>query len=122
MLQLMSQGLEREVASLKRQLAEANPLRNENEDLLSQVKQLQTLLDQAQLRAERKSTAEASCGQRSCKGTSTKVKLKAGKKKSLVDSHQPSVLNRSIKVMRGVFENFSKDGWEDLSESRYGSH
>ncbi|XP_053156335.1 centlein isoform X2 [Hemicordylus capensis] len=114
-LQLMIDGLEREVASLKRQVAEANSLRNENEDLLSQVKQLQSSLDQARIVGS-VARVEATCGQCRCKSASAKVKLKTGKKKSLVEHHQ-SFLNQSIKVMSGVFENFSKDGWEDMSES-----
>lgn len=119
-LQLMIDGLEREVTSLKRQVAEANALRNENEDLLSQVKQLQSSLDQAR-RVGSMATAEVACVQCRCRSASTKVKLKTGKKKSIVEHHQ-SFLNQSIKVMSGVFQNFSKDGWEDMSESRYSSH
>ncbi|XP_061486570.1 centlein isoform X3 [Rhineura floridana] len=111
-LQLMIYELEKEIASLKRQVAEANSLRNENEDLLSQMKQLQSSLDRARTVG---SMVEASCGQCRCKNRSAKVKLKTGKK-SLVEHHQ-SLLNQSIKVMSGVFENFSKDGWEDMSES-----
>ncbi|KAJ6669528.1 hypothetical protein lerEdw1_000076 [Lerista edwardsae] len=112
-LQLMIDGLEREVTSLKRQVAEANALRNENEDLLSQVKQLQSSLDQARIVGSM-ATAEVACVR--CRCRSAKVKLKTGKKKSVVEHHQ-SFLNQSIKVMSSVFENFSKDGWEDMSES-----
>ncbi|XP_062985305.1 centlein isoform X2 [Elgaria multicarinata webbii] len=111
-LQLMIDGMEREVTSLKRQVAEANSLRKENEDLLSQVKQLQSSVDRARIVGS-VATAEATCGQCRCKSTSAKVKLK---KKGLAEHHQ-SLLNQSIKVMSGVFENFSKDGWEDMSES-----
>ncbi|XP_066471259.1 centlein isoform X1 [Tiliqua scincoides] len=114
-LQLMIDGLEREVTSLKRQVAEANTLRNDNEDLLSQVKQLQSSLDQARIVGSI-AAAEVTCGRCRCKSTSAKVKLKTGKKKSVVEHHQ-SFLNKSIKVMSSMFENFSKDGWEDMSES-----
>ncbi|XP_063151102.1 centlein [Candoia aspera] len=113
-LQLIIDGLEKEVTSLKRQVAEGNALKNENEDLLNQVKQLQCLLDRAKM-VHSKATVEAVCGQCRCKSTSANVKLKTGKKKSSVE-HQ-SLCNQSIKVMSGAFENFSKDGWEDMSES-----
>ncbi|XP_062827955.1 centlein isoform X3 [Anolis carolinensis] len=114
-LQVMIDGLEREVTSLKRQVAETNSLRKEKEDLLSQVKQLQSSLDRAMITSSR-ATMETSCEQCRCKNATAKVKLKTGKKKSLLEYHQ-SLLNQSIKVMSGVFENFSKDGWEDMSES-----
>ncbi|XP_067320471.1 centlein isoform X3 [Anolis sagrei] len=114
-LQVMIDGLEREVTSLKRQVAETNSLRKEKEDLLSQVKQLQSSLDRATISGSR-ATVETSCEKCRCKNATAKVKLKTGKKKSLLEYHQ-SLLNQSIKVMSGVFENFSKDGWEDMSES-----
>ncbi|XP_077777573.1 centlein isoform X4 [Podarcis muralis] len=114
-LLLLIDGLEREGASLKRQWAEANSLRDENKDLLSQVRQLQSSLDRART-VPSMANAEASCRQCLCKSRSAKVKLKTGKKKGLVGYHQ-SLLNQSIKVMSGVFENFNKDGWEDVSES-----
>lgn len=116
----MIDGLEGEVTSLKRQAAEANTLRNENEDLLSQVKQMQASLDKARM-VGTTATVQATCGPRRCQTVSSKVKWKTGKKKSSVKHHQ-SFLNQSIKVMSGVFENFSKDGWEDMSESRYDFH
>lgn len=119
-LQLMIDGLEREVTSLKRQVVESNSLRHENEDLLSKVKQLQSSLDRER-RPGSTATGEATHGQCRCKNATAKVKLKTGKKKTLVQHHQ-SLLNQSIKVMNSVFESFSKDGWEDVSESRYGSH
>lgn len=112
-LQLMIDEQEKEAASLKRQVAEANRLRNENEDLLSQVQEMKCLLDEAK--------AVATSGQCNCKITGTKVKLKTAKKKSSL-GHHGAFLKQSIKVMSNVFENFSKDGWEDVSESRYGSH
>ncbi|XP_034266383.1 centlein isoform X1 [Pantherophis guttatus] len=113
-LQLIIDGLEKEVTSLKRQVAEGNVLKNENVDLLIQVKQLQSLLDKAKM-VDSKATVEAACGQCRCKNTGANVKLKTGKKKSLVE-HQ-SLCNQSIKDMSGALENFSKDGWEDMSES-----
>ncbi|XP_052633272.1 centlein isoform X3 [Harpia harpyja] len=107
-LQLVIDEQEKEAASLKRQVAEANRLRNENEDLLSQVQELQCLLDEAK--------AVATSGQCNCRITGTKVKLKTAKKKSSL-GHHGAFLKQSIKVMSNVFENFSKDGWEDVSES-----
>ncbi|XP_074668281.1 centlein [Strix aluco] len=107
-LQLVNNEHEKEAASLKRQVAEANRLRNENEDLLSQVQELKCLLDEAK--------AVATSGQCNCKITGTKVKLKTAKKKSSL-GHHGAFLKQSIKVMSNVFENFSKDGWEDMSES-----
>ncbi|XP_050768577.1 centlein [Gymnogyps californianus] len=107
-LQLVIDEQEKEAASLKRQEAEANRLRNENEDLLSQVQELKCLLDEAK--------AVATSGQCNCKITGTKVKLKTAKKKSSL-GHHGAFLKQSIKVMSNVFENFSKDGWEDVSES-----
>ncbi|XP_072716451.1 centlein isoform X3 [Ciconia boyciana] len=99
---------EKEAASLKRQVEEANRLRNENEDLLSQVQELKCLLDEAK--------AVATSEQCNCKIAGTKVKLKPAKKKSSL-GHHGAFLKQSIKVMSNVFENFSKDGWEDVSES-----
>ncbi|XP_052557062.1 centlein isoform X2 [Tympanuchus pallidicinctus] len=107
-LQIMIGDREKEAASLKRQVAEANRLRNENEDLLSQVEELTCLLGEAK--------AAATSGQCNCKITGTKVKLKAAKKKSSL-GHHGAFLKQSIKVMSNVFENFRKDGWEDVSES-----
>ncbi|CAN0312832.1 unnamed protein product [Bubo scandiacus] len=107
-LQLVNDEQEKEAASLRRQVAEANRLRNENEDLLSQVQELKCLLDEAK--------AVATSGQCNCKITGTKVKLKTAKKKSSL-GHHGAFLKQSIKVMSNVFENFSKDGWEDMSES-----
>ncbi|GAB0204365.1 centlein [Grus japonensis] len=107
-LQLVIDEQEKEAASLKRQVAEANRLRNENEDLLSQVQKLKCSLDEAK--------AVATSGQCNCKITGTKVKLKTAKKKSSL-GHHGAFLKQSIKVMSNVFENFSKDGWEDVSES-----
>ncbi|XP_009459422.1 PREDICTED: centlein [Nipponia nippon] len=107
-LQLMIDEQEKEAASLKREVAEANRLRNENEDLLSQVQELKCLLDEAK--------AVATSGRCNCKITGTKVKLKTAKKKSSL-GHPGAFLKQSIKVMSNVFENFSKDGWEDVSES-----
>ncbi|XP_054033747.1 centlein [Dryobates pubescens] len=107
-LQVMIDKQENEAASLKKQVAEANRLRNENEDLLSQVQELKCLLDEAK--------AVATSGQCNCKITGTMVNLKTAEKKSSL-GHHGAFLKPSIKVMSNIFENFSKDGWEDVSES-----
>ncbi|XP_064497761.1 centlein isoform X5 [Pseudopipra pipra] len=107
-LQLVIDEKEKEAASLKRQVAEANRLRNESEDLLSQVQEPKCLPDKAK--------AVTTSGQCNCKITGTKVKLKTAKEKSSL-GHHGAFLKQSIKVMSNVFEKFSKDGWEDVNES-----
>ncbi|XP_072584308.1 centlein isoform X7 [Vulpes vulpes] len=112
-LQVKISELEREVTSLRRQVAEANGLRNENEELMNSIEKLQHSADKAK---SEMATTEARSGQYDCKTTTTKVKFKAAKKKCSVGRYH-TVLNHSIKVMSNVFENLSKDGWEDVSES-----
>ncbi|XP_047556202.1 centlein isoform X3 [Lutra lutra] len=112
-LQVKISELEREVTSLRRQVAEANGLRNENEEQMNSVEKLQHSGDKA--KSEMAAT-EVRSGQYDCKTTTTKVKLKAAKKKGSVGRYH-TVLNHSIKVMSSVFENLNKDGWEDVSES-----
>ncbi|XP_022373315.1 centlein isoform X2 [Enhydra lutris kenyoni] len=112
-LQVKIGELEREVTSLRRQVAEANGLRNENEEQMNSVEKLQHSADKA--KSEMAAT-EVRSGQYDCKTTTTKVKLKAAKKKGSVGRYH-TVLNHSIKVMSSVFENLNKDGWEDVSES-----
>ncbi|XP_073907856.1 centlein isoform X8 [Castor canadensis] len=112
-LQVKISELEKEVTSLRRQVAEANTLRNENEMLVNPVEKSHHSADKAK---SEMATTEVKSGQYECKTTTTKVKLKAAKKKYSVGRHH-MVLNHSIKVMSNVFENLSKDGWEDVSES-----
>ncbi|KAG5213415.1 hypothetical protein JEQ12_009201 [Ovis aries] len=107
--------LEVEVISLRRQVAEANELRNENEELMNSVEKLQHSADKA--KSEMATTeAQSGSGQSEYKTTTTKVKFKTAKKKCSVGRYH-TVLNHSIKVMSNVFENLSKDDWEDVSES-----
>lgn len=113
-LQVTIGELEREVTSLRRQAAEADALRNENEELMSPTENPYHSADKTQ--SELATMAERS-GQCDCKTTTTKVKFKAAKKKCSVGRHH-TVLNHSIKVMSNVFEDPSKDGWQDVSESR----
>lgn len=113
-LQVKISELEREVTFLKRQVAEANALRNENEELLNPMEKSHQSADKAKSET---ATTNVRSGRYDCKTTMTKVKFKAAKKNCSVGRHH-TVLNHSIKVMSNVFENLSKDGWEDVSESR----
>ncbi|XP_012576986.1 PREDICTED: centlein isoform X5 [Condylura cristata] len=110
-LQVKISELEREVTLLKRQVAEANGLRSENEELISSIDKLQHSADKAKTEM---ATTEVRASD--CKTTTTKVKFKATKKKCSVGRYH-TVLNHSIKVKSNMFENLSKDGWEDVSES-----
>ncbi|XP_003782916.1 centlein isoform X1 [Otolemur garnettii] len=112
-LQVKIIELEREVTSLQRQVAEANALRNENEELMNSVGKVHQLAHKAK---PEMATMQVRSGQSDCKTTTTKVKFKAAKKKCSV-GRRYTILNHSIKVMSNVFENLSKDGWEDVSES-----
>nr|XP_025743692.1 centlein [Callorhinus ursinus] len=112
-LQVKISELEREVTSLRRQVAEADGLRNENEEQMNSVEKSQHSADKAK---PEMAITEVRAGQYDCKTTTTKVKFKAAKKKCSVGRYH-TVLNHSIKVMSNVFENLSKDGWEDVSES-----
>ncbi|XP_016049154.1 centlein isoform X2 [Erinaceus europaeus] len=112
-LQVKISELEREVTSLRRQVAEANGLRNENEELMNSVESLQHSADKAKTEV---AASEVRSRQYDCKTTTTKVKFKAAKKKCSVGRYH-TVLNHSIKVKSNVFENLSKDDWEDMSES-----
>ncbi|XP_072877731.1 centlein isoform X6 [Chlorocebus sabaeus] len=112
-LQVKISELEREVTFLKRQVAEANALRNENEELINPMEKSHQSADKAKSET---ATTNVRSGRYDCKTTMTKVKFKAAKKNCSVGRHH-TVLNHSIKVMSNVFENLSKDGWEDVSES-----
>ncbi|XP_010337035.2 centlein isoform X3 [Saimiri boliviensis] len=111
-LQVKISELEREVTSLRRQVTEANALRNENEELMSPMEKSQQSADKTK---SEMATTEVRSGRCDCKTTTTKVKFKAAKKNCSVGRHH-TVLNHSIKVMSNVFENLSKEGWEDVSE------
>lgn len=110
--------LKKEVASLKRLLADSDKLKNENRDLHRQVRILLCTLDNTTAPVRLSSKDLNRKGHR--KEAATKVKQNSARKISL-RRHQ-AFLNQSIKVMSSVFENFSKDGWEDVSEDRYSSH
>lgn len=114
-LQVKISELEREVTSLRTQVAETNGLRNENEELMNSVEKLQHSADKAV--TEMATTSEAQSRQYDCKTTITKINFKAAKKKCSLGRYH-TVLNHCVKVKSNVFENLSKDGWEDVSESR----
>ncbi|KAG8455060.1 hypothetical protein GDO86_001326 [Hymenochirus boettgeri] len=111
-VEIQKDELTKEVTALKRLLVESNKLRNENQELLKRVEILQFNLDQVRailFQATRKQKKR-----RTKQEAENKVKQKTVKKISL-RNHQ-AFLNQSIKVMSSLFENFSKDGWEDVSE------
>ncbi|XP_056408126.1 centlein isoform X2 [Hyla sarda] len=111
-LEKRKDDLNREVTSLKKLLAGSNKLRSEKRELVKQVQFLQRTLDKAIASAPAVPKEVNRQGRR--KELGTKVKQNEAKKISL-RRHQ-AFLNQSIKVMSSVFENFSKDGWEDVSE------
>ncbi|KAG8595304.1 hypothetical protein GDO81_001485 [Engystomops pustulosus] len=111
-LEEKSNDLSREVTSLKKLLAGSNKLRSENQVLMKQVHFLQRTLDKAIASASAVPKEANRQGRR--KELGAKVKQNEARKISL-RRHQ-AFLNQSIKVMSSVFENFSKDGWEDVSE------
>ncbi|XP_035312391.1 centlein isoform X3 [Cricetulus griseus] len=110
-LQIKITELEREVTTLRRQVAEAKALGNDNEEVASQEEKLHHPTDKAKSEI---ATTDVRARQYDCKTSTTKVKFKAAKKKIFVGRHH-TVLNHSIKVMSHI-ENLSKDGWEDVSE------
>ncbi|XP_063107677.1 centlein isoform X3 [Cavia porcellus] len=115
-LEVKISELEREVTSLRRQVAEANAWRNADEEPVNPVEKLEHSAGKAK---SEMATTEVRSGKYNYKTTTTKVKFKAAKKKCSLGPHH-TVLNHSIKVMSNVFENLSKDtkdGWEDVSES-----
>nr|DBA28178.1 TPA: hypothetical protein GDO54_008577 [Pyxicephalus adspersus] len=107
--------LNREVSSLKTLLSDTDELKNENRDLLRQVHALQYMQDLTTAPVPVSSKELKKQGHR--KEAAPKVKQYAARKITL-RRHQ-AFLNQSIKTMSSVFENFSKDGWEDVSEDRY---
>ncbi|KAE8632715.1 hypothetical protein XENTR_v10001649 [Xenopus tropicalis] len=112
-LEMKNAELIYEITSLKILLEEGNKLQSENQDLIRQIENLQRALDQVRT-VPVLATRELNSRQRSKKHTVNKVKQRAVKKISL-RRHQ-AFLNQSIKVMSSVFENFSRDGWEDVIE------
>ncbi|XP_033613544.1 centlein [Fukomys damarensis] len=112
-LEVKVSELEREVTSL-RQMAEASASRSENEELMNPGEKLEHSTEKAK---SEMATTEVRSEKCDCKTATTKVRLKAAKKKCSLGRHHTVLLNHSIKVMSNVFENLTKDGWEDVSES-----
>ncbi|XP_058887608.1 centlein [Acipenser ruthenus] len=109
-LRVMVDELEMRVAFLKRQVANANELKQVNQELLWRAEGLQRALDAA-LASATKRRATCQCGLRAA---GTKVTFKQARRKSYL-RHRQAFLNQSIKEMSSLFENFNKDGWEDMS-------
>ncbi|XP_041119849.1 centlein isoform X2 [Polyodon spathula] len=109
-LRVMIDEQEMRVASLKRQVANANELKQVNQELLLQAEGLQRALDTA-LASATQERATCECGLRAA---GTKVTFKQARRKSYL-RHRQAFLNQSIKEMSSLFENFNKDGWEDMS-------
>ncbi|XP_028609465.1 centlein isoform X1 [Grammomys surdaster] len=110
-LQTKITALEREVTTLRRQVAAAKALREEREEVVCPEERAHHPTDKAK---SGMATTDVRAQRCDCKTATTKVKFKAAKRKCSVGRHH-SVLNHSIKVMSHV-ENLSKDGWEDVSE------
>ncbi|XP_038189606.1 centlein isoform X3 [Arvicola amphibius] len=110
-LQVKITELEREVTTLRKQVAETKALRNSSEEAVSPGEKLHCPTHKAKSKMATREVRARPCD---CKTTTTKVKFKAAKKKISVGRHH-TLLNHSIKVMSHV-ENLSKDGWEDVSE------
>ncbi|XP_055485417.1 centlein isoform X2 [Psammomys obesus] len=111
-LKIKITDLEKEVTTLRRQVAETKALTNKNEEVESPEGEEHHPTDKAKTEV---ATTNVRAQQYDCKTTTTKVKFRAAKKMCAVGRHH-TVLNHSIKVMSHV-EDLSKDGWEDVSES-----
>ncbi|XP_069622381.1 centlein [Ranitomeya imitator] len=111
-LEWRKHDLSREVASLKKLLAGNNKLRSTNRELVMQVQFLQDTLDKAIASAPAVPKEANRQGRRKELGT----KVKQNEARKISRRRHQAFLNQYIKVMSSVFENFSKDGWEDVSE------
>ncbi|XP_073408577.1 centlein isoform X2 [Dendrobates tinctorius] len=111
-LEWRKDDLSREVTSLKKLLAGNNKLRSTNRELVMQVQFLQDTLDKAIASAPAVPKEGNRQGRRKELGT----KVKQNEARKISRRRHQAFLNQSIKVMSSVFENFSKDGWEDVSE------
>ncbi|XP_077106060.1 centlein isoform X2 [Ranitomeya variabilis] len=111
-LEWRKDDLSREVASLKKLLAGNSKLRSTNRELVRQVQFLQDTLDKAIASAPAVPKEVNRQGRRKELG----AKVKQNEARKISRRRHQAFLNQSIKVMSSVFENFSKDGWEDVSE------
>ncbi|XP_069046898.1 centlein [Lepisosteus oculatus] len=99
-LQATVAELEKRVAALRGQVADANELRRERSRLTRQVEELR-----------RERAAARHSGSRA---GGSKVKFKAARAKHSLRRRR-AFLSQSIKEMSSIFENFNKDDWEDMS-------
>uniref|UniRef100_W5N1Z1 Centlein n=1 Tax=Lepisosteus oculatus TaxID=7918 RepID=W5N1Z1_LEPOC len=102
-LQATVAELEKRVAALRGQVADANELRRERSRLTRQVEELRR-----ERAAARRSGSRAG---------GSKVKFKAARAKHSLRRRR-AFLSQSIKEMSSIFENFNKDDWEDMSRDR----
>ncbi|XP_069482079.1 centlein isoform X2 [Ambystoma mexicanum] len=109
-LEAINKELEKEVGALKKRVSNVKELRLENGKLLRQMQMLQHTMD-----AAKAAISKATKGKSSCKAARVNVNSKTAKKKRVSLRRHQAFLNQSIKVMSSVFENFNKDGWEDVS-------
>ncbi|XP_067839565.1 centlein isoform X2 [Heptranchias perlo] len=114
-LNVIIDGLKTEASSVKRQMADTVKLRNENEELLQQMQELQEVLESKTVAAKVRNIKGVSNGNCACKTVRYNPRAKRRKTNSM--KRYQSSLNRSIKEMSSVFEHFSKDGWEDVTEA-----
>ncbi|XP_078071439.1 centlein [Mustelus asterias] len=105
--------LKTEAASLKRQMANRIKLKNENEELLQKIQELQQALESKTVATNIRTAERAGNGNCACKTMGYNPRAKRRKNNSL--KRYQRFLNRSIKEMSRVFEHFSKDGWEDVT-------
>lgn len=108
-LEATTSELEKEVALLKKKSSNINELRLENGKLLRQMQMLQLAME-----AAKAAITKATKGKSNRKATGSIAKSKPAKRRGSLRRHQ-AFLNQSIKVMSSMFENFNKDGWEDVS-------
>ncbi|XP_072373615.1 centlein isoform X2 [Scyliorhinus torazame] len=112
-LDTMIEELKTEAASLKRQMTDRMKLRNENEELLQKIQELQEVLEMKTVATKIRTAEGTGDGSCACKATGYNPRAKRRKNNSL--KRYQRFLNRSIKEMSRVFEHFSKDGWEEVT-------
>ncbi|XP_041041438.1 centlein [Carcharodon carcharias] len=109
-LAAMIEELKTEAASLQRQMTDRIKLRNENEELLQKIHELQEALESKTVVTKTRTAGDGNCA---CKTVGYNPRAKRRKNNSL--KRYQRFLNRSIKEMSRVFEHFNKDGWEDIT-------
>ncbi|XP_069780374.1 centlein isoform X2 [Narcine bancroftii] len=114
-LDVVMDEMKLETACLKRQIADMVLFRKENELLLQKIQELQEALASQTATINTGSMEGNSIASCVCKTVTYNPRVKRRKNNSM-KQHQ-RFLNQSIKKMSNVFEHFSKDGWEDLTET-----